>query len=131
MAGNVREWCLNDAGRRQRFILGGGWSDPTYAFVDAYAQPPMDRSAINGIRLARYDPADTTSCAVASGRSRARSPTTRKVRPVPDAVFAGIPRPVRLRPDARSTPRSSRATRRSEDWIAEKVSFTAAYGNER
>ena len=55
MAGNVREWCVNDDRRGQRYILGGGWSDPTYAFVDAYAQPPMDRSVINGIRLALYD----------------------------------------------------------------------------
>ena len=37
-----------------RFILGGGWSIAVCAFTDGYAQPPTDRSAINGIRLVRY-----------------------------------------------------------------------------
>ena len=52
MAGNVREWCWNDSTREgQRFILGGGWNDPAYAFAsDAVAQPPFDRSASNGFR---------------------------------------------------------------------------------
>jgi len=28
LAGNVREWCLNESTRGgQRFILGGGWND--------------------------------------------------------------------------------------------------------
>src|SRR5262249_42876588 len=56
VAGNVREWCLNeekDSGG-QHFILGGGWNDPSYAFVDAYAQPPWDRSPTNGFRLVTY-----------------------------------------------------------------------------
>lgn len=50
MAGNVREWVYNEFGT-QRFVFGGGWLDQHYAFVDAYAQDPMDRSPINGIRL--------------------------------------------------------------------------------
>src|SRR5688500_9839669 len=52
LAGNVREWCENSA-EGGRFILGGGWSESPYAFTDGYAQPPTDRSAINGIRLVR------------------------------------------------------------------------------
>ncbi|MBT8401120.1 MAG: protein kinase, partial [Rhodothermia bacterium] len=51
MAGNVREWCVNEGSNGQRFILGGGWNDPAYAFNDAYAQDPFDRSPTNGIRL--------------------------------------------------------------------------------
>ncbi len=55
MAGNVREWCWNPTRREgQRFILGGGWSDPTYAFTEAFAQSPFDRSPINGFRRIRY-----------------------------------------------------------------------------
>ena len=51
LAGNVREWILNPVDRTgERFILGGGWNDPGYAFVDAYAQPAFDRSATNGFR---------------------------------------------------------------------------------
>jgi formylglycine-generating enzyme required for sulfatase activity/dienelactone hydrolase len=54
LAGNVREWVrnpLNHGG--QHFILGGGWNDPGYAFVDAYAQPSFDRSVTNGFRCIR------------------------------------------------------------------------------
>jgi predicted esterase len=129
MAGNVREWCTNDAGRGQRFILGGGWSDAKYAFVDAYAQPPMDRSVINGIRLAMYDSADTSVARASLPIPRAFTDYTRE-RPVSDAVYAGFaPQfdydPIAL--DAKVEVRDST----SEDWVAEKVSFTAAYGGER
>ncbi len=54
LAGNVREWVWNPVDRPgQRFILGGGWNDPAYAFVDAYAQSALDRSASNGFRCIR------------------------------------------------------------------------------
>jgi DNA-binding SARP family transcriptional activator/tRNA A-37 threonylcarbamoyl transferase component Bud32 len=53
MAGNVREWCVNASGN-ERYILGGGWNDPTYQFTDAQAQDPFDRSVTNGIRLMKY-----------------------------------------------------------------------------
>jgi formylglycine-generating enzyme required for sulfatase activity/dienelactone hydrolase len=129
MAGNVREWCLNDAGRGQRFILGGGWSDPEYSFVDAYAQPPMDRSAINGIRLALYKPADSGVALASRPVLRAFRDYTQE-RPVSDAAFAAFlplfdydPLPLEATVELRdSTP---------ENWVAEKVSFTTAYGGER
>jgi dienelactone hydrolase len=129
LAGNVREWCLNDAGRGQRFILGGGWSDPRYAFVDAYAQPPMDRSAINGIRLVLYDPTDTVVAQASQPIPRAFT-DYRRERPVSDAVYAGFVRQFDYDPaplDAQVEVRDSTP----EDWIAEKVSFNAAYGGER
>jgi len=130
MAGNVREWNYNEeANSGERYIEGGGWSDPTYAFVDAYAQPPMDRSAINGIRLARYDPAD-------SNVALARRPIVRAftdystVGSVSDPVFEGYrqqfdydPRPLEARIE--------RVDSSSDEWIAQFVSFTAAYGDER
>lgn len=51
LAGNVREWAWNECDRRgERFILGGGWSDPEYAFTDGYAQSAFDRSATNSFR---------------------------------------------------------------------------------
>lgn len=46
LAGNAREWCANEsADPAYRYILGGGWNDPTYSFNDAYFQPAGDRSA--------------------------------------------------------------------------------------
>jgi hypothetical protein len=54
MAGNVREWCLNqDTRARQPVSIGGDWQDPDYIFSFATALPPMDRSAGNGFRLMR------------------------------------------------------------------------------
>ena len=129
LAGNVREWCANSAGGGLRFILGGGWSDPTYSFPDANAQLPMDRSAINGIRLAKFDDADTSIARASLPIQRAFRDYTRE-RPVSDAVYAGfLPQfeydPIIL--DAKVELRDSTP----EDWVVEKVSFTAAYGGER
>ena len=70
MAGNVREWTWNATGDK-RFILGGGWVDASYAFSDAYAQSPLDRSPINGIRLVR---AATTA---GLGPEQTRAPVVR------------------------------------------------------
>ena len=129
LAGNVREWIRNEGGRELRFILGGGWSDPTYAFVDAYAQPPMDRSVINGIRLARYDPADS-NVAVA-GRPIPRAFTDWfKVPSVSDAVFESFRRQFDYDPLPLDV-RLERTDSTREEWRAEFVSFTAAYSGER
>ena len=127
MAGNVREWCLNPSGP-QRYILGGGWNDPTYAFNDAYAQDPFDRSPTNGVRLAR-SVTDTNLALAGRDVVRAYRDFSRE-RPAPDAVFAAYrrmydydPTPLQSRVEAvDSTP---------EEWILEKVSFAAAYGGER
>ncbi|MFZ1683805.1 MAG: protein kinase [Candidatus Zixiibacteriota bacterium] len=54
LGGNVREWAWNQCNRPgERFILGGGWNDPEYAFTDAYAQSTFDRSATNSFRCIR------------------------------------------------------------------------------
>lgn len=129
MAGNVREWCVNDAGQGQRYILGGGWSDPTYAFVDAYAAPPLDRSPINGIRLALYDTGDANLTRSARPVLRAFTDYAKET-PVTDAVFAGY----RQQFDYDPLPLDSRVEVRDttpEEWNLERVSFTAAYGGER
>lgn len=127
MAGNVREWCFN-ADRNERYILGGAASDPHYAFNDAYSQPPIDRSAINGIRLVTY--LDT------AGLERARRSVDQPRRdflaeqPVSDQVFAVFRRlydydalPLEERVEAVDS--------QTQDWVHERVSFNAAYGGER
>ena len=129
MAGNVREWQVNDAGRGLRYILGGGWSDQPYAFVDAYAQPPMDRQPINGIRLARFDSADANLAASRGPVARAFTDYS-KVTPVGDAVFAGYKRQFDYDPIALDAKVEMRDTT-PEDWNLERVSFSAAYGGER
>ena len=129
MAGNVREWTWNATGDK-RFIFGGGWLDPTYSFSDAYAQSPLDRSAINGIRLVKaatsagLGPVEMRATIVREHRDYAVE------RPVSDAVFRGFTSffdydhtPLNAKLDYRDTT--------PEFWIRERVSFDAAYGNER
>ena len=53
MAGNAKEWCWNSSGGH-RFILGGAFNEPVYMFNDADAQPPFEREATFGFRLAQY-----------------------------------------------------------------------------
>jgi len=126
MAGNAREWCFNQSGG-ERYILGGGWNDPTYAFNDAYAQDPFDRSPTNGVRLAKY--LSDENITLASRPIVRDFRDFSKEQPVPDAVFAAYRRMYdydRTRLNATVEARDS-----TDDWIREKVSFDAAYWHER
>jgi len=127
MAGNAREWCVNAAGS-ERYILGGGWNDPTYAFNDAYAQDPFDRSPTNGFRVVKY--LSDTSLATAQRPIIRAFRDFSKERPVSDQVFAAYRRmydydPIKLNAAVEAKDDSS------EDWVREKVAFDAAYNHER
>jgi formylglycine-generating enzyme required for sulfatase activity/dienelactone hydrolase len=128
MAGNVREWCANDAGG-PRYILGGGWNDPGYAFNDAYTQPPFDRSPTNGIRLVRYQGGDSTLAALQRSALRVSRDYARE-RPVADGIYQVYRRMFDYDPlPLDATIEETDST--SEEYIRERVSYTAAYGGER
>jgi dienelactone hydrolase len=129
LAGNVREWCLNRSSLGQeRFILGGGWDDPEFAFPYIYAQDPFDRHKTNGFRCMRLIGSEDN--------------------------FVDLGKVVELDyRDFESEPKISEETfktflkqydydktefdakvewiREEEDWIREKITFNAAYGGER
>jgi eukaryotic-like serine/threonine-protein kinase len=126
MAGNVKEWCWNPAGSR-RYILGGGWNEPSYLFSLPDARQPFDRSPANGIRCAKYDaplPAALTGEVALVSRDR------RNDKPVDDEAY-------RIYRNLHSYDKTDlKAAVESVDdsspyWRREKVSFQAAYGNER
>jgi pimeloyl-ACP methyl ester carboxylesterase len=126
MAGNVREWCWNEINGR-RYIRGGAWNEPEYLFSDLDARFPWDRSAGNGIRCVRYDP---------RAESRLQAPVTTSIRdfskekPVSDEVFQLYRSFYAYDP----TDLDSHFEGIDEDnsyWKREKISFAAAYGNER
>jgi eukaryotic-like serine/threonine-protein kinase len=130
LAGNVREWTWNASGQGfGHFILGGGWNDPDYAFSDAYAQPPFDRSATNGFRCIRIPGGDPNLAAL----DRTIDRPTRDVRaekPVSDAVFAQYLRqfaydrtPLNARIEEDKTMPSGNRRQR--------ITFDGAYGGER
>lgn len=49
MAGNVKEWCLNES-EGMRYVMGGAWNDPEYMFFYPFAKSPWNRSLSNGFR---------------------------------------------------------------------------------
>ena len=126
MAGNVREWVWNE-NSGGRFLLGGGWRDPEYLFVEGNAQSPFYRDELNGVRLmVSLDDSNLES---------ARRPIEMVLRdytvehPVPDDIFAIYRRlyeydPIPLNAEIVET-------EEAEYWTRQRVEFDAAYGNER
>jgi pimeloyl-ACP methyl ester carboxylesterase len=127
MAGNVREWCINATGT-QRYILGGGWNDPSYQFTDAHARDPFDRSGTNGFRLVSYL-SDSPNLALAMRPLERRYRDFSREQPVSDALFESFRRMYDYDRTALNATVESRDS--TEDWVRERVSFDAAYGGER
>ena len=128
LAGNVREWCLNKSGNGQRYILGGGWNDPGWAFNDAFALLPFDRSPMNGFRCIR----DIETNENRSALERDIKIITRdysKESPVPDETFRFFLHQFEY--DKIPLQPVIEYRKDEENWIKEKITFDAAYGNER
>jgi dienelactone hydrolase len=126
MAGNVREWIWNQS-ENKRFLLGGGWSDPEYAFTDANAQSPYSRDATNGIRL--MVSLDETNLVLAQEVIDPPSRDYLTERPVSDEILEIYRRLYAY--DA--SPLNAEIVAREEvkHWTREKIELDAAYGNER
>jgi formylglycine-generating enzyme required for sulfatase activity/dienelactone hydrolase len=129
MAGNVSEWCLNEMTRGStHYLLGGSWSDPPHSFIHASARSPFDRADTNGFRLVQYVGSGPTDAI-----SRAIEVPTRdftKEKPAPDEIFK-VYRDLfgydTRALDARVESVDTSAVR----WVKEKITFNAAYGEER
>jgi dienelactone hydrolase len=126
MAGNVKEWCRNEHDG-QHYILGGGWNEPVYMYDNLDARPPFDRSPANGFRCVKYlqPPSEALLGDFVSARRDYRNE-----KPVSDQLFRIYKSmyaydPSDLKPVIESTDDSS------PYWREEKISFNAAYGNER
>jgi len=129
LAGNVREWIWNESGGgHQHFIMGGGWTDPDWAFSDAYAQAPFDRSPTNGFRCIRIPGSEPN---LASLQRAVEKPFRdfAKEKPASDEAFAQY---LRLF-DYDKTPLDARIeeVKATPTGVRQKVTFAAAYGGER
>jgi eukaryotic-like serine/threonine-protein kinase len=130
IAGNAREWIANaTADPAQRYILGGGWNDPPYAFNDSYWQPALDRSPTNGFRCIRgLAPSD-------AARAELRRPLIAEVRdyaketPVDDKTFVAFLRQFSY--DKAPLAPKVEKTLATLNWRLEVVSINAAYNGER
>jgi len=129
MAGNVREWCFNQA-PAGRCLRGGAWNDQTYMFSNITQADPFDRSPKNGFRCVLYEnrsqiPADLFEPLTFDEERKLLEevPVSDEVFAAYKAVFEYDPVPLDARVESRHED--------NEDWVREKVSYTAAYGDER
>jgi dienelactone hydrolase len=128
LAGNVREWCWNKNNIKQRFILGGGWDDPGWAFSDAFALSAFDRSSTNGFRCIKYLEVNGNQSALEHTVKLVFRDYTNET-PVSDKTFRFFLRQFTYD----KTPLNAviEYKKSKENWIKQKITFNAAYGNER
>jgi len=129
MAGNVREWCWNEA-KKGRIIRGGAWNDNTYMFGNWSQAPPFDRSPKNGFRCALYHDPDKIPESAFKLATFSETRDLYKEKPVPDSIYQVYKEQFSYD----KTDLNARVEWRdesSEDWIQEKITFDAAYGDER
>jgi formylglycine-generating enzyme required for sulfatase activity/cephalosporin-C deacetylase-like acetyl esterase len=128
MAGNVKEWTVTEAESGNRWVLGGAWDDPIYMFVDPDAQSPWLRAPDIGFRTVKYiDSASVPTQAFAGVPSPRRDFS--KIKPVNDQIFQAY----QSLYSYDKTPLNATVEQVSDedDWRVEKVTYTAAYSNER
>lgn len=129
MGGNVKEWCWNEAGLGQRYIMGGGWDEPGYMFEDADARSPFQRSVNFGFRCAKYvSERGVPEAAAAPLPLPARD--YNKEKPVGDELFRAYKGVYSYDKSALKATVES-VDENNEVWTREKISFAAAYANER
>jgi dienelactone hydrolase len=133
MAGNIKEWCWNatDDADSHRYILGGSWGEQTYLFTMRDSRSPWDRSVVNGFRCVQYPKQEgQVSDALLSplGQRSIRDYSTEM--PCSDEEYQIIKRQY----DYDRTPLNAVVDSIEDSspfWRKEKITFDAAYGDER
>lgn len=129
MAGNVKEWIWTEAESGKRYVLGGAWDEPNYMFIDPDAQSPFLRTANIGFRCVKYiDPESVPKVAMDPMPSPRRDLS--KEKPVSDELF----RAYRSLYSYDKAPLNATVEPYGKDeefWTAQKITYAAAYGNER
>jgi dienelactone hydrolase len=129
MAGNVREWCFNES-PKGRIICGGAWDDAEYMYSSLSQLSPFDRSAKNGIRCVQYLNRDDIRPEVFELMKFRERPDYSKLKPVSDEIFS-IYKKQFLYDETDLQPKIEERDESNPSWHMEKVTFNAAYGNER
>ena len=129
LAGNVREWTQNPTSSGdKRFLLGGGWNDPEYSFVDAWAQAALDRSPTSGLRCIRHVEPEPNLERLARAVDMPFRDFLSET-PVPEPVFEFFLRQFRYDP----SPLAARIEADEPTVVGrmQTVTLAAAYGGER
>ena len=129
MAGNVREWCWNES-QKGRCICGGAWSDVSYMYSTVSQADPFDRSPKNGLRCAIYPDKELLPEHLFESSEIEQARNFYKEIPVSDAIF-NIYKDMFSYDEIDLNAIVEEADEHSTDWIHYKISFTAAYDNER
>ena len=129
MAGNVREWCWNESEGR-RYVAGGTWEGPSYMYFIPDLKSPFDRSPLNGFRCMRYESVGEVSEEASQPVFLSPFRDYSQEKPVSDEIFQAYKSlysydKTELNPVIESTDETSK------HWVMEKITFNAAYGNER
>ena len=131
MAGNVREWCSNESSFG-RIVSGAGYGDPTYLFTQWDQLPPFDRSPLNGFRCASYIDRgkipETAFRFIDLGKRNERDCSLET--PVPESTFQIYKNQFLYDKKALNAVIEKR-DESAKDWIMEKITFDAAYENQR
>jgi eukaryotic-like serine/threonine-protein kinase len=129
MAGNAKEWVSTEAEAGKRYVLGGAWDEPNYMFVDPDAQSPFLRASNIGFRCVKYiEPDSIPKEAFAVMPSPRRDLSQEK--PVSDSIFQAY-RGLYYYDQAPLDASVESLSSNGEDWKVEKITYAAAYGNER
>jgi formylglycine-generating enzyme required for sulfatase activity/cephalosporin-C deacetylase-like acetyl esterase len=129
MAGNVKEWIWTEAEPGKRYVLGGAFDEPTYMFIDPDAQSAFLRTSNIGFRCVKYfEPESIAKIATDPMPSPRRDLS--KEKPASDQLFQAY----RSMYSYDKTPLNASVEpfgKDEEDWKTEKITYAAAYGNER
>jgi formylglycine-generating enzyme required for sulfatase activity/tRNA A-37 threonylcarbamoyl transferase component Bud32/dienelactone hydrolase len=129
MAGNVKEWIWTEAEKGKRYVLGGAWDEPNYMFVDPDAQSPFLRAANVGFRCVNYIEPESISKVMTAAMPSPRRDLS-KAKPVSAELFQAY-RSLYSYDKTPLNPTVEPYGKAEEEWTAQKITYTAAYGNER
>ena len=128
MAGNVKEWCWNEC-EGKRLSMGGACNEPHYMFYEVVdAQPPFLRLKNFGFRCMK---------GLSEGIKEAADPIPpnplpdySQEKPCSDEIFKVL-KSFYAYEKTELDPVIEKRDDTPKHWVMEKVSFNAAYGNDR
>jgi dienelactone hydrolase len=129
MAGNVREWCWNEASVGH-IIRGGAWNDASYLFSYLSQLPSFDRSDKDGFRCVQYIDKEKIPESDFQRIEYSEGTDFPKVKPIDDTIFA-IYKNQFFYDKAALDSKIEKTDNSNEDWSTEKITFNSAYGKER
>jgi eukaryotic-like serine/threonine-protein kinase len=129
MAGNVREWCWNET-PLGHIVCGGGWDDASYMYFQQSQLPAFDRSNKNGFRCVKYIDKEKIPESAFNQIEYNENRDLSKIEPIQENIFR-IYKNQFLYDKKELNATVEKRDESSKDWILEKISFNAAYSDER